>query len=223
MRDADRQRARAWAATTCASRRLRGGARRARTSTIRSRCASRPAVRRYELVPLMDDQELDSRASVGTIYWEGAVRAARDGARGRPRLPRAHRLRRRAQDLTARSAGCVRARGCAPRARTRSARARDTLPARLALAVEPVRRARQAPVATDSRCGARLGERARGRDGRALLDVGGQGVVERCLGELDARAEQALVGERGGCFMTCLLRTSWVGRCTPMVRRTNTR
>lgn len=32
----------------------------------------------YELVPLMDDQELDSRASVGTIYWEGAVRAMRD-------------------------------------------------------------------------------------------------------------------------------------------------
>ena len=29
----------------------------------------------YELAPLMDDQELDSRASVGTIYWEGAVRA----------------------------------------------------------------------------------------------------------------------------------------------------
>ena len=28
-----------------------------------------------KLVPLMDDQELDSRASVGTIYWEGAVRA----------------------------------------------------------------------------------------------------------------------------------------------------
>ena len=28
-----------------------------------------------ELAPLMDDQELDSRASVGTIYWEGAVRA----------------------------------------------------------------------------------------------------------------------------------------------------
>jgi predicted secreted hydrolase len=34
---------------------------------------------RYDLVPLMDDQELDSRASVGTIYWEGAVRAAREG------------------------------------------------------------------------------------------------------------------------------------------------
>ena len=32
-----------------------------------------------DLVPLLDDQELDSRASVGTIYWEGAVRALRDG------------------------------------------------------------------------------------------------------------------------------------------------
>ncbi|MFN2644705.1 MAG: lipocalin-like domain-containing protein [Burkholderiales bacterium] len=30
------------------------------------------------LEPLMDDQELDARASVGTIYWEGAVRAYRD-------------------------------------------------------------------------------------------------------------------------------------------------
>jgi predicted secreted hydrolase len=28
----------------------------------------------YTLVPLMDDQELDSRANTGTIYWEGAVR-----------------------------------------------------------------------------------------------------------------------------------------------------
>jgi len=27
----------------------------------------------------MDDQELDSRASVGTIYWEGAVRALAGG------------------------------------------------------------------------------------------------------------------------------------------------
>ena len=27
----------------------------------------------------MDDQELDSRASVGTIYWEGAVRAFAGG------------------------------------------------------------------------------------------------------------------------------------------------
>lgn len=34
-----------------------------------------------DLEPLMDDQELDARASVGTIYWEGAVRAMRDGRR----------------------------------------------------------------------------------------------------------------------------------------------
>jgi predicted secreted hydrolase len=32
-----------------------------------------------DLEPLMNDQELDSRASTGTIYWEGAVRARRDG------------------------------------------------------------------------------------------------------------------------------------------------
>lgn len=31
------------------------------------------------LEPLFDDQELDSRASVGTIYWEGAVRALAGG------------------------------------------------------------------------------------------------------------------------------------------------
>jgi predicted secreted hydrolase len=30
------------------------------------------------LEPLMDDQELDSRASTGTIYWEGAVRAFKE-------------------------------------------------------------------------------------------------------------------------------------------------
>ncbi|MGQ0546201.1 MAG: lipocalin-like domain-containing protein [Betaproteobacteria bacterium] len=34
----------------------------------------------YRLEPLMDDQELDSRASTGTIYWEGAVRAFRGGS-----------------------------------------------------------------------------------------------------------------------------------------------
>jgi predicted secreted hydrolase len=34
-----------------------------------------------DLAPLMDDQELDSRASVGTVYWEGAVTAS---AAGRP-------------------------------------------------------------------------------------------------------------------------------------------
>ena len=32
------------------------------------------------LDPLMPDQELDSRASTGTVYWEGAVRAIKDGA-----------------------------------------------------------------------------------------------------------------------------------------------
>jgi predicted secreted hydrolase len=32
-----------------------------------------------DLEPLMDDQELDARASTGTIYWEGAVRASRAG------------------------------------------------------------------------------------------------------------------------------------------------
>jgi predicted secreted hydrolase len=32
-----------------------------------------------QLDPLMDDQELDSRASTGTIYWEGAVKATREG------------------------------------------------------------------------------------------------------------------------------------------------
>jgi predicted secreted hydrolase len=34
-----------------------------------------------DLEPLMDDQELDARASTGTIYWEGAVRALRGGRR----------------------------------------------------------------------------------------------------------------------------------------------
>ena len=33
----------------------------------------------YALMPLIDDQELDSRASTGTIYWEGAVRAMASG------------------------------------------------------------------------------------------------------------------------------------------------
>ena len=30
--------------------------------------------RTWRVVPLMDDQELDARASIGTLYWEGAVR-----------------------------------------------------------------------------------------------------------------------------------------------------
>lgn len=32
-----------------------------------------------DLEPLMSDQELDSRASTGAVYWEGAVSAVRDG------------------------------------------------------------------------------------------------------------------------------------------------
>ncbi len=32
-----------------------------------------------ELEPVMEDQELDSRASTGTVYWEGAVRVRRGG------------------------------------------------------------------------------------------------------------------------------------------------
>ena len=34
----------------------------------------------YTLEPLLDDQELDARASTGALYWEGAVRASQ-GAR----------------------------------------------------------------------------------------------------------------------------------------------
>ena len=33
----------------------------------------------FELQPLFDDQELDARASTGTIYWEGAVRVLESG------------------------------------------------------------------------------------------------------------------------------------------------
>ena len=33
----------------------------------------------WELTPLQDDQELDSRQSTGAVYWEGAVTLTRDG------------------------------------------------------------------------------------------------------------------------------------------------
>ena len=40
--------------------------------------------RTWRVEPLMDDQELDARASTSTLYWEGAVRVeSPDGARGR--------------------------------------------------------------------------------------------------------------------------------------------
>ncbi|HEY5632916.1 MAG TPA: lipocalin-like domain-containing protein [Burkholderiaceae bacterium] len=35
--------------------------------------------RTIDLYPLIDDQELDARASTGTVYWEGAVRAVENG------------------------------------------------------------------------------------------------------------------------------------------------
>jgi predicted secreted hydrolase len=35
--------------------------------------------REFEVSPLLDDQELDSRRSVGTVYWEGAVRVKENG------------------------------------------------------------------------------------------------------------------------------------------------
>ena len=45
--------------------------------------AARIAVgdRTIELRPLMDDQELDSRASTGAVYWEGAVTVVEGGRR----------------------------------------------------------------------------------------------------------------------------------------------
>ena len=40
----------------------------------------RAAGKVYRVEPTMDDQELDSRASTGTIYWEGAVRLLEDAS-----------------------------------------------------------------------------------------------------------------------------------------------
>src|SRR5690606_20186168 len=37
------------------------------------------AGRTLALEPLLDDQELDARASAGTVYWEGAVRVVEAG------------------------------------------------------------------------------------------------------------------------------------------------
>ncbi|MEC5160659.1 MULTISPECIES: lipocalin-like domain-containing protein [unclassified Janthinobacterium] len=34
----------------------------------------------WQITPLQDDQELDSRRSTGAVYWEGAVTISRDGA-----------------------------------------------------------------------------------------------------------------------------------------------
>ena len=35
---------------------------------------------RWRILPMQDDQELDSRRSIGAVYWEGAVSVERDGA-----------------------------------------------------------------------------------------------------------------------------------------------
>lgn len=40
----------------------------------------RVGAQRWQLEPLMDDQELDARASTGTVYWEGAVRVSGQSA-----------------------------------------------------------------------------------------------------------------------------------------------
>jgi len=37
--------------------------------------------RRWQIVPLQSDQELDSRRSTGAVYWEGAVTVQQDGRR----------------------------------------------------------------------------------------------------------------------------------------------
>lgn len=78
------------------SRRLASGVARhfapgdVRFSAVRHWTSPRTAVRypvamnvtagdeRLTLEPLLDDQELDARASTGTLYWEGAVRAMTD-------------------------------------------------------------------------------------------------------------------------------------------------
>ncbi len=50
--------------------------------------------KRFELRPLMDDQELDTRRTGGPVYWEGAVEVE-----GRKGLPRVGRVRRQGQPL----------------------------------------------------------------------------------------------------------------------------
>jgi predicted secreted hydrolase len=39
----------------------------------------RVGARTFAIEPWFDDQEIDARASTGTVYWEGAVRASEDG------------------------------------------------------------------------------------------------------------------------------------------------
>jgi predicted secreted hydrolase len=47
------------------------------TYPVATRIRTGPVV--WQLTPLQDDQELDSRLSTGSVYWEGAVTVSRDG------------------------------------------------------------------------------------------------------------------------------------------------
>ncbi len=57
----------------------RTGARYPVSMQIDLRDTTRKDALRWTLVPLQDDQELDSRQSTGAVYWEGAVRVMRNG------------------------------------------------------------------------------------------------------------------------------------------------
>ena len=53
------------------------------TYPVRNRLTlgSGAVVLRYDIEPLLDDQELDARRSTGAVYWEGAVTLSEDGHR----------------------------------------------------------------------------------------------------------------------------------------------
>src|SRR3954468_15307824 len=59
----------------CAARNLDEAAARVEVAAHCGRVSRLHAAERPRLEPLMDDQELDSRLTTGTIYWEGAVKA----------------------------------------------------------------------------------------------------------------------------------------------------
>ena len=53
--------------------------------------------RRFELQPLLDDQENDTRLSTGAIYWEGAVECGRTATHHRTWLPGTDGIREKTQ------------------------------------------------------------------------------------------------------------------------------
>ena len=73
------RRAARWRPPTSRSCPGAAGDRRAPASITRCRSECAPATIMITLEPLFDDQELDARAGVGTVYWEGAVRARSTG------------------------------------------------------------------------------------------------------------------------------------------------